>query len=175
MTNIKFEDYPEFKPNLTPYQIMKLGSFGGTYFRPIHSRITNKNYQNVHLKYKWHLPDHMVIAPYDKYDKNINKYKIKVGETLEFWEDHDWIKSQDPYGWFQWYCEFYNGRRTKDDERQIKRWLGVAGPKGRFRTRLINYIHKKKSSYDDYKISPAIRQTLQHWGYKLSKRDTNFS
>ena len=33
------------------------------------------------------------------------------------------IKPQDPYGWFQWYCRFCNGRRIPQiDEIQIKRW-----------------------------------------------------
>ena len=46
-----FADYPSFKPNLTPKQILQMGSFGGTYFRPIHSTITNKNYKNVHKEF----------------------------------------------------------------------------------------------------------------------------
>lgn len=69
------------------------------------------------------------------------------------------------------YCRFFAGRRTKDDERQIKRWLQTAGPNSRFRLRLINMIKNKKTSYNDYSVSPAIRQTLQHWGVKLTKSD----
>ena len=26
-----FKDHPEFKPNLSPQQILKMGAFGGTY------------------------------------------------------------------------------------------------------------------------------------------------
>tara|TARA_Y100000389_G_scaffold161965_1_gene164587 strand:- start:141 stop:353 length:213 start_codon:yes stop_codon:yes gene_type:complete len=36
---------------------------------------------------------------------------------------------------------------------------------------LINQIHKKKTKYNDYEVSPKIRQTLQHWGYPLQKSD----
>ena len=32
---VKFKDFPEFKPNLTPKQVLRMGSFGGTYFRNI--------------------------------------------------------------------------------------------------------------------------------------------
>ena len=34
------------------------------------------------------------------------------------------------YGWFQWYCRFFQGRRSEDDERQIQRWLKICGPTG---------------------------------------------
>ena len=47
---IYFEDYPEFRPNLSPRDIFMLGSFGGTYWRPIYSSITNRNYVNMHKK-----------------------------------------------------------------------------------------------------------------------------
>lgn len=32
------------------------------------------------------------------------------------------------------------GRRTDDDERQIKRWRGVAGEKGRWKRALVNRV-----------------------------------
>ena len=85
--------------------------------------------------------DKMIVS--QKYDKKINKYGVKCGSSLEAWESSGWIDKQDPYGWFQWYCRFYRGRRTKDDRRQIDRWLKLAGPKGRFRNRLLNMIKKK--------------------------------
>ncbi len=41
---LKIRSYhDEFKPNLTPRQMFLLGSFGGTYWRPIYSSITKKN------------------------------------------------------------------------------------------------------------------------------------
>ncbi len=73
----------------------------------------------------------------------------------------------------QWYCEFYNGRRCEDDERQIDRWKKTAGENSRFRIWLVNQIIKNKTTYNDYTISPAIRQTLQHWGYILTSKDFN--
>ena len=168
---MKFNDYPEFKPNLTPTQIFKLGSFGGTYWRPIYSHITKKEYKNVHTKYHFNLDKNFLTRPFEEYDKNINKYKVKVGTTLRYWEQAGWITKYNPYGWVQWYCDFYNGRRTPDDKRQIDRWHGVAGNNGRFKKRLVNLLKKSRKKYDDYNISPKIRQTLQHWGYKITKKD----
>jgi hypothetical protein len=88
--------------------------------------------------------------------------------SLGMWESSGWIVSTDPYGWFQWYCRFYRGRRCDDDARQISRWLKSAGPKGRFRSQLCNKIHAAGTSFDDTSISPVIRQTLWHWGLVIT-------
>lgn len=172
---IIFSDYPDFKPNLTPKEIFELGSFGGTYWRPIYSSITNKNYKNKHKKYptSWwqNVPDSWLTTEWENYDKSINKYNVKVGSTLELWEGKNWIDKKHPYGWVQWYCDFYTGKRSYDDERQIQRWIRTAGHNSRFRRSLINKILKDNSKYNDFTKSPKIRQTLQHWGYVLTRKD----
>jgi len=172
---IVFADHPEFRPNLTPREMFKMGSFGGTYWRPIYSNITKRKYHSQHLKYPaawWRgISDDELTST--KCNPNTNKYKVKVGTSLRFWESKGWIHRTQPYGWVQWYCDFYNGKRGADDERQIKRWLGLAGPNGRFRKYLITLIIKNKTRYNDYAVSPKIRQTLLHWGYELTLRDFN--
>ena len=161
----KFKDYPEFKPNLTPQQVLKMGSFGGTYFRPIYSSVTKKHYKSEDVIkefpnswFKGINIEKMVTS--SDYDKNVNKYKVKCGSELGDWEKSGWMRKQDPYGWFQWYCRFYMGRRSDDDERQVKRWLAFAGPKGRFKKNLINKIKDNNADIDDYTISPVIRQDV---------------
>ena len=100
-----FDDYPNFRPNLSPREIFKMGSFGGTYWRPIYSSVSKKNYKNVHKKYPsswWSgIPDDWLTRDWKDYDKSINKYGVKVGTTLEFWEAKNWITSYSSYGWFQ--------------------------------------------------------------------------
>ncbi len=174
----KFKDYPDFTPNISPKEVFEMGSFGGTYYRPIYSSITKKKYKSkdVIKEYpkSWFKNvdiDTMVISP--DYDKNINKYKVVCGSSLEDWEKNGWIIEEDPYGWFQWYCRFYRGRRTEDDDRQIDRWKNIVGPSGRFRTRLMNMLIKNNKKYNDYTVSPVIRQVLLHWGYELTSVDFN--
>ena len=87
------------------------------------------------------------------------------------WETSGWIKEIDPYGWFMWYCRFYLGRRCHDDQRQIGRWKNCAGPKGRWKNNLIGKIARAGVGYDNHAISPVVRQTLQHWGYRLTQKD----
>ena len=86
------------------------------------------------------------------------------------------MNEQDPYGWFQWYGRYYFGRRSSDasetsrankvseDERQIKRWLGIVN---RFKGILVKMIKGKGTKFDDFSVSPKIRQILLHWGYEL--------
>ena len=67
------------------------------------------------------------------------------------------------------YPRFYQGRRTEDDERQVGRWLRCAGPKGRWKNNLIAKCVRSGCAFDNFAVSPVVRQTLQHWGYKLTK------
>ena len=40
----------------------------------------------------------------------------------------------------------------------------------RFRGKLVKMIKDTVSKFDDYSISPKIRQVLLHWGYELTKQ-----
>lgn len=172
---IVFADFPDFRPNLTPKEIFHLGSFGGTYWRPIWSSVTRESYKDLHLEYPaswWRgLSDDKLVRDWKEYDKSQNRYGVKVGTTLQFWELKDWIHPSHPYGWVHWYCDFYTGKRGEDDARQVQRWVQTAGPRSRFRRALVNQILKKKAAYDDESVSPKIRQTLQHWAVQLTAQD----
>ena len=39
------------------------------------------------------------------------------------------------------------------------------------RGNLVKMIKDAGSKYDDYSISPKIRQILLHWGYELTEKD----
>jgi len=171
-----FPDFPDFKPNLTPKEVMQMGSFGGTYFRPIYSSVTKEKYKDQWKEFPadWFAGLNIakqVASP--NYNNSVNKYQVKCGGSLEMWEESGWIKAQDPYGWFQWYCRFYRGRRTKDDQRQVQRWLNCAGPKGRWKNNLIAKCVRSGKEWHNKAVSPVVRQTLQHWGYVLNERDHN--
>jgi len=170
-----FPDFPDFKPSLTPKEVLQLGSFGGTYFRPIYSSVTKQKYKDEawkELPASWleGLNIRTQVAS-SVYDNSKNKYKVKCGASLEEWENSGWMHKQDPYGWFQWYCRFYQGRRTEDDVRQVGRWSKCCGPKGRWKNNLISKCAKAGCGFDNFGVSPVVRQTLQHWGYVLTKED----
>ena len=98
----------------------------------------------------------------------MNKYGVKYGTSLRFWENKGWVIKIDPYGWFQWYFRYCLGRRSKDDKRQINRLKIIVN---RFRGKLVKMIRDAGSKFDNYSISPNIIQILLHWGYELTERD----
>ena len=156
----QFADYPEFQPNLTPKECIRAGIFGGIYFNPrggkrgIHGDHVDINHEEFPAHWFKGIPPNHYRGRV--YDASVNKYGVVSGSDQATWERKGWIHPQDPRGWFQWYCRFYQGRRTEDDKRQIKRWLGVAGPKCRWR----RYLERKIAESKD---SPTVRQLLLHW------------
>ena len=41
----------------------------------------------------------------------------------------------------------------------------------RLRGKLVKMIRNAGSKFDDYSVSPKIRQILLHWGYELPEKD----
>ena len=158
----------DFTPNLSPKEIIRLGSFGGIYFYDEEGRI-DINYKEFPSDWFEGLEESFYLSK--KYNRKINFFKIKSGLSQEEWEEKGWINKQDPRGWFQWYCRYYMGRRTDDDERQIKRWNNFCGEKGRWRNYIYSKINKRGTSTDDISFSLAIRQSLLHWGYMINNGD----
>jgi hypothetical protein len=148
-TPVEAETIGKFKPDLTPVQMLRLGVFGNTYFLVSNSLLSKdlpESWQKLLTK----------LLPKDKqYSIKSNCFKVQSGLSLEEWKAKNWIHKQDPLGWFQWYCRFYNGRRTDDDVRQIKRYFAFI----RHSKALI------KQSKKDLAKQVVRRQALLHWGY----------
>ena len=53
-------------------------------------------------------------------------------------------------------------------KRQINRWKKIVS---RFSGKLVNMVGDAGSKFDDYSISPKIRQILLLWGYELIEKD----
>lgn len=150
------------QPNVSPREMFSMGVFGGTYWRPIYSSVVEENLEQQHEEFRplgwWDgIPENMLSSP--RPNPKLNHFKVAAGSSLDEWESKGWIKEQDPYGWVQWYCRYYMGRRSPDDARQIQRWLNYAGPKGRWRQQHVNKLLRGE------KPSPVIQQGLLQWGY----------
>ena len=98
------------------------------------------------------------------YHVSVNKYGVKCGVLLRFWENKSWINKIDPYGWFQWYFRHWLCRRSADDKRQINRWKKIVS---RFKGKLVKMIEDAGTKFNDFSILPKI---LLHWGYELTEK-----
>jgi hypothetical protein len=104
---------PEFKPSLTPAQMLKLGVFGGKYMTDCRREFPAAWFKGAKL------------SPKDA-DTSLNFFGVKASQPLAEWRRKGWIHDDDPRGWFQWYCRYYLGRRLpEEDRRQIKRWKAI--------------------------------------------------
>jgi hypothetical protein len=138
---------PEFKPQLTPKEMLELGIFGGKYMIDCKKEFPKS----------WFT--HAKLSPKHK-DPKLNYFGIDASKPLSYWKRKGWIHKDDPRGWFQWYCRYYMGRRMEDDVRQIKRWKQM--------TRHIAQV-KKHCEHGDVHCRPRQRQALLHWAYDSRK------
>lgn len=80
-----FPDYPLFRPNMTPAEVMQAGSFGGTYFRPIHSGITGESYTNAFTEFpsEWFAELNIKTqVTSSTYRNDVNTYGVHCGGDL---------------------------------------------------------------------------------------------
>ena len=58
-------------------------------------------------------------------------------------------------------------------DQKMRKYKLLDGKKivSRFRGKLVKIIRDAGSKFDDYSISPKIRQILLHWGYELIEKD----
>lgn len=164
-----FSDAPGFDPDCSPAEVLAMGAFGGTYFRDIWSgvrqRVLSGETALRALPPQWWKDlDKATQLCSPTYNRRVNHFKVTCGGSLDMWESSGWVNPIDPYGWFQWYCHFFRGRRTSDDARQIERWTKFTAPNGRFVKPLLKKCRAAKTSTNDSKVSPVTRQNLLHWG-----------
>lgn len=139
-----FDD--DFKPELTPKEMLELGVFGGRYMNDCLDEFPPD----------WFEGAKMVVQK----DHKVNYFQIDASLPLKEWQRKGWIYKDDPRGWFQWYCRYYMGRRGLDDSRQIKRWKAFV----RHKKAVQANCHAR-----DLGCRRKQRQALLHWAYDSRK------
>lgn len=136
--------HPDFKPELSPKQMLEFGVFGGKYMTDCKKEFPAGWFAKAKLCSKEH-------------DPRINFFGVNASQPLLVWKKKGWIHPADPRGWFQWYCRYYLGRRMPGyDEIQIRRWRNIR--------RHLAQI-KKHCAPGDWGCRPRQRQALLHWAY----------
>ena len=134
---------PDFRPELTPKQMLELGVFGGKYMTDCRKEFPAAWFRRARL------------SP-ERHDPTLNCFGVRASQPLKVWRKKGWIYWEDPRGWFQWYCRYHMGRRCPDDARQIKRWRAMR--------RHITQL-KKNCRAKDLNCRRRQRQALLHWAY----------
>ncbi|HJV66484.1 MAG TPA: hypothetical protein VJ550_12165 [Geomonas sp.] len=135
--------HPDFKPELTPKEMLKMGVFGGRYMTDCRDEFPADWFEEAKLCHERHVAE-------------LNCFGVNASKPLSYWRAKGWIYHEDPRGWFQWYCRYYRGRRCADDERQIKRWKAMK--------RHILQL-KKNCVKGNLSCRRKQRQALLHWAY----------
>jgi hypothetical protein len=139
---------PEFKPGLTPAEMLRLGVFGGKYLTDCRNEFPKSWFAKAKL------------SP-DGRDPKLNFFGVDASQPLSVWRKKGWLHPDDPRGWFQWYCRYYMGRRMPDeDARQIKRWKLIR--------RHVRQVQKNCEPGDVF-CRRRQRQALLHWAYDSRK------
>ncbi len=135
--------HPDFRPDLTPREMLELGVFGGRYLTDCTGEFPADWFANAKLCHERHVPE-------------LNFFGVNASKPLSYWVAKGWIYHEDPRGWFQWYCRYYMGRRCADDARQIRRWKAMH--------RHVAQL-QKNCLPGDLNCRRRQRQALLHWAY----------
>ena len=78
----------DFGGNKTPVAVIKEGAFGGTYWRYIYSSVNGKWYRKSWKKFDElkNIDGRYYCSNF--YDVSVNKYGVKCGPSLRFWENN---------------------------------------------------------------------------------------
>jgi hypothetical protein len=135
---------PEFRPELTPAEMLRLGVFAGKYMTDGEGEFPAEWFTGAKLARAGR-------------DPGLNFFGVDASQPLSVWRRKGWIHPDDPRGWFQWYCRYYLGRRLAgEDKRQIGRWKAMR--------RHIRQI-ERNCEKGDLGCRPRQRQALLHWAY----------
>lgn len=139
---------PEFRPDLTPKQMLALGVFGGKYMTDCLDEFPANWFTRAKL------------SP-DCRDSSLNYFGVDASQPLSIWRNKGWIHPDDPRGWFQWYCRYYMGRRMpQEDQRQIGRWKAIRRHASQIR---------RNCEPGELTCRKRQRQALLHWAYDSRK------
>jgi hypothetical protein len=152
----------EFKPHLSPKQMLVMGVFEGKYLNDCENEFPREWYSAAKKAGKLSLTA----------DISINQFKIKSRLSLQEWRKRHWIPitkgDEDVRGWFQWYCRYWIGRRDPNvDLIQIKRWKSFIRHQGQIIHSLKNMKPDKrpKTREELRNHRPRQRQALLQWAY----------
>ena len=162
----------DFRPDLTPGEVLLLGAFEGKYLNDCVSEFPAEWFVGALHTGR--------LSPEGPDPERCNCFGVKSRQPLPVWTMNGWAPSKarkgrtddhyhgllgdpgrnpDERGWFQWYCRYWMGRRIPElDAVQIKRWRAFRRHAGALRGGCPAWRH-------DTTCRLRERQALLQWAY----------
>jgi hypothetical protein len=100
--------HADFRPELTPKQMLAVGVFGGKYMTDCTGEFPKGWFAHAKLNHERHEP-------------GLNCFGVNASQPLAEWRKKGWIHPDDPRGWFQMVLQVLHGqavsRRRAPDQK----------------------------------------------------------
>jgi hypothetical protein len=153
---------PQFRPDLTPKQMLELGVFCGKYLTDCRDEYPARWFARAKL------------SPSGR-DCSLNYFGVDASQPLSEWRRKGWMHADDPRGWFQWYCRYYMGPqsrggvlRFRDIERRV--WGNAACSQRMALRRVIQSLRRKLTGRSNEKL---LLKAEPRVGYRLVLGNTD--
>ena len=158
----------DFRPDLSPAEMLMLGVFEGKYLNDCVSEFPAEWFVGALAFGR--------LSPEGPDPARCNYFGVGSRQPLSVWRENGWAPSRSPpaadhyggalshtesnpdeRGWFQWYCRYWMGRRIPElDAIQFRRWRSFRRHAGAVRANCRR---------GDVDCRPRERQALLQWAY----------
>jgi hypothetical protein len=133
---------PEFKPDLTPAEMLRLGVFSGKYMTDCGDEFPASWFK------------HAKLASGSR-DRSLNDLGVDASQPLSEWRRKGWVHPDDPRGWFQWYCRYYRSLQSVGADRIVSARKPDLRETGERSSRVMGISWG--SRHDPFGLKPATR------------------
>lgn len=164
-------DHGIFRPFYSPRDMLQLGVYQGAYF------INKKPSMLAMVK------DLLNNIPVNKYLSNpsnsLNYFQVQAPDTGEYHSGLvPGLRALHPGGWFEWYCKFYYGEKSRADHARVRQWLYTVnaqwfyimkGPYTNMGTQAtdLTWLPERRQKMLEFGADPTVDPSLYGCFYKF--------
>src|SRR5262249_44488822 len=139
---------PEFRPDLSPREMLRLGVFCGKYLTDCRKEFPKGWFVGAKLAA-------------DRRDCGLNFFAVDASQPLAEWRRKGWLPPADPRAWSRGFARSSRGGAMPDGaRRQIRRWKAIR--------RHVRQV-QRNCEPGDLLCRRRQRRALLHWAYDSRK------